>query len=262
MVGGAEIRHYDKINIDPNEVYMLPRILISCNIDEKIPAHRLHFAYAEALYGAGCLPIIAPAPLAPAEEALAELAAAQLAQADGLLLTGGGDMECWRFGEESQGLATDIEPRRDAWELALCAEARRRGLPILGICRGHQLINVSYGGTLAEDISLLGLPSDSHRKEPYTTAHHTVLVHDARLAAALGCAVGDEVGVNTMHHQAIGRVGEGLIAAATTADGLVEAVVGAGAAFVVGVQWHPEHLRDTEAGRALFDAFAAACGRA
>ncbi|MBQ3112121.1 MAG: gamma-glutamyl-gamma-aminobutyrate hydrolase family protein, partial [Firmicutes bacterium] len=70
------------------------------------------------------------------------------------------------------------------------------------------------------------------------------------------------VGVNSMHHQAIGRVGEGLIAAATTADGLVEAVVGDGAAFVVGVQWHPEHLRDTEAGRALFDAFAAACGRA
>ena len=240
---------------------MLPRILISCNADEKIPAHRLHFAYAEALYGAGCLPIIAPAPLAPAEADLPQWAAAQLDVADGLLLTGGGDIENWRFGEESKGLATDIEPRRDAWELALCAEARKRGLPILGICRGHQLINVSFGGTLAEDLSLLGLESNAHRKEPYSELHHTVQVEHPQLAQIFGCEVGAKLGVNTMHHQALGRLGAGLLAAATTEDGLVEAIIAAEGPFVVGVQWHPEHIVAHPTGGNIFKAFAAACGK-
>lgn len=240
---------------------MKPKILISCNVDHTIPAHRLHFAYADALYEAGCLPIIAPAPVKKPEAELAAWAAEQLEVADGLLLTGGGDVEPWRFGERSVGVCSDREPRRDAWELALCAEARKRGLPMLGICRGHQLINVSFGGTVAEDLSLLGLASDAHRKQPYSILQHTVQISDARMAQVLDCNPGEEVGVNTMHHQALGRLGEGLIAAGVSADGLVEAIIGSGEQFIVGVQWHPEHLMHTATSQSLFAAFAKACGK-
>jgi putative glutamine amidotransferase len=149
---------------------------------------------------------------------------------------------------------------RDDFELALCREALRRDLPILAICRGHQVLNVATGGTLVQDIASTIEGAMRHEaKGPRTRRSHQIEVTaGSRLRGILGQGA---FPVNSIHHQAIERLGEGLVASACCPDdGLVEGLEMPGRRFVVGVQWHPESFwKRPESFQALFDAHAEAC---
>lgn len=192
----------------------------------------------------------------------------------GLVLTGGDDIHprAWDPAEPVHPLAEpDLD--RDALELPLARRAWELGLPILGICRGEQLLNVALGGSLVQDVpSFYGCDPGTHRQgssdQPPVLAHAVRIAPDSRLAALVG---GTEVVVNSRHHQAVGRVAPGLRAVAwhpdTARDGqpLVEGVEAGDGRWVVGVQWHPENLVGLQdpAGAAalgLFRGFALALG--
>jgi putative glutamine amidotransferase len=204
----------------------------------------LNTTYVRALEGAGLVPLAVPTMLAP------ERAAAALDAVRGLVLTGGEDVAPQRYGAVPHPRLGDVDPVRDAAELALIAAARARRLPILAICRGIQILNVALGGTLYQDL-------DSERPGPVSHAgetKHTVRVEPGSLLArTLGAQAGT---VNSRHHQAIRDLAPGLRAVAWAADGVIEGVepADATAPWTVAVQWHPEDLNE----RALFDGFARA----
>lgn len=185
---------------------------------------------------------------------------------DGLLLTGGGDIDPVFYGEERHPTVGDAEPGRDEFEIDLARRALEADLPVLAICRGAQVLNVSAGGTLVQDI-----PSSEFRQQPDAAehsikepkdhvAHHVTVVPGSALERALGPAVNADktCRVNSRHHQSVSRLGRSLVATATAPDGVVEAIEAPGAHFCVGVQWHPENFWKTGEFRPLFDAFVAA----
>jgi putative glutamine amidotransferase len=203
--------------------------------------------YANSVAKAGGIPLLLP-PVDGVEHSLARL--------DGLILAGGGDIDPGRFGAQPHPATAGLRPARDAAEFALVAEALGTGLPLLGICRGLQVLNVALGGTLHQHLpGLVG--HDGH--SPVTGGygmHEVKVAPDSRLAAALGAAAAGEFPVPTHHHQAISRLGEGLVATAWTADGTIEAAELPGPAFVLAVQWHPEAGDDLSLFRALAGAAA------
>jgi putative glutamine amidotransferase len=167
-----------------------------------------------------------------------------VARLDGLVIAGGPDVDPARYGAERSVRTGPPAPRRDAWELALIRAALTAGTPLLGICRGMQLLNVALGGTLVQHL-------DGHVPQVGVFGHHTVRpVPGSRYA---GIAP-EEMSVPTYHHQAVDRLGKGLLASAHTADGTVEAVELPGSSWVLGVQWHPEMDEDTRVMRALTQA--------
>lgn len=187
---------------------------------------------------------------------------------DGLVLSGGADIDPERYGEIP--LATTDQPRRDrdAFEIALFREAQRAGIPILGICRGAQLINVALGGSLIQHVpDVVGHTRYQHVPGEYTQLN-LVIAHDSQLARALISASearsprsprqlsrSVQVRAELYHHQAISRLGEGLTITSRTPEGIPESIELADAPFVIGVQWHPEQDQtDTR----LFHAFIAA----
>jgi putative glutamine amidotransferase len=169
--------------------------------------------------------------------------AASLARLDGLILTGGGDLDPASYGAQQHPRTGRVSPERDQAELELLADALAAGLPVLGICRGLQLLNVARGGTLRQH-----LPEDSgHAPGPGTFGRHPVrLAGGSLLASILSPANGTAAGltVPTAHHQAIDELGDGLTATAWSPDGVIEAAElapGPGRhPFTLGVQWHPE----------------------
>lgn len=172
---------------------------------------------------------------------------------DGLVVSGGADVDPARYGA-TPGPHTD-RPRhdRDAWEIALILAAVRRGLPVLAICRGLQVLNVALGGTLVQHVP--DVSDEPHGGTPGGFTRTDVAISGGtRVRDVLG-AVGDRLSVHCHHHQVLDRVADGLVVSAHSADGLVEAVELPGPGFVVGVQWHPEQ---DEADRRLFAALAAA----
>jgi putative glutamine amidotransferase len=215
------------------------------------PWHRravlLPSPYVDRLAGAGAVPVLVP-PVGPA-------AATVVSRLDGLLLAGGGDLSPFTYGGAGHPRIYGVNAARDATELALTAAADDRGLPILAICRGVQLLNVCRGGTLHSHLpDLVG--HDGHTGAPGEYGRHDVVVTgDSRLAAAMGAAGPVRCEVATHHHQAIDRLGRGLIIVARADDGTVEAVEDPGR-FVVGVQWHPEVDDDSRLFRALVTAAA------
>jgi putative glutamine amidotransferase len=167
---------------------------------------------------------------------------------DALLIPGGVDMDPQTYGEEILPVCGRLDPARDAVELQLTRWAIEDDLPVLGLCRGAQVINVAQGGTLYQDIRTLhAQPSGGAllQHDCYPTkgferthlAHPVELAPGSRLRDALEHA---SVPVNSMHHQSVKRLGRGLIASAVAPDGVIEAVEGSGDGFLVGVQWHPE----------------------
>lgn len=200
--------------------------------------------YAEALYQAGIEPIFGTS----------------LDGVSGLMLMGGTDVNPAQYGEERQAETEDPDDQRDQREFLLIAEALERDLPILAICRGMQILNVAHGGTLVQNLE----PVERHRQRPKdksVSAHCIEIVPGTTLAKIAGGSLRREV--NSRHHQAVARVGQGLIVSATDpGDGVIEALERADKRFVVGVQWHPENQageKDSIA-RSLFDAFAGALG--
>lgn len=212
--------------------------------------------YFTAVQNAGGTPVLLPNLNTTAE------AEALLDRLDGVLFSGGNDADPMHFGEQPHPKLGAVDPERDRTELLLARAAIRRDMPVLGICRGHQLLAIAFGGTLWQDI-----PSQVPEaiKHHYTTATpkwyatHTVAVSPGTVLERL---LGSEVRVNSRHHQAVRTVPQGWVASAWSADGVNEAMELPGARFTVSVQWHPENAT----GRAdlnydpLFDAFVAAAG--
>ena len=159
---------------------------------------------------------------------------------DGLMLTGGNDMHASLYGAEPHHEAEVPDPQRDAWEFALVREAIERDMPLLGICRGMQVLNVALGGSLTQHLPE-SLGSTDHRRTTgqFEGNDHLVDLDEGSLVAG---AAGEVVhSVPSHHHQAVDRVGEGLaLVGVSSADGVVEAIEMPGRRFVVGVQWHPE----------------------
>ncbi|WEO98451.1 gamma-glutamyl-gamma-aminobutyrate hydrolase family protein [Streptomyces sp. FXJ1.172] len=172
-------------------------------------------------------------------------AAQTVAQLDGLVIAGGPDVAPARYGAERDPRTGPPAPARDAWELALIEAALDAGVPVLGICRGMQLLNVALGGTLVQHL-------DGHTKAAGVFGDHPVKPVPGSLYAGI---VPEEATVPTHHHQAVDRLGTGLVPSAHAADGTVEAIELPGArGWVLGVQWHPEMDEDPRVMRALIAA--------
>lgn len=213
-----------------------PRVLVSTGIEPRTVGLSREDAltgrnYSQAVAAAGALPMMV-AVLEP------ELAAQYVAVADALLLTGGVDVDPTLYGAVPASRLGAVDERRDAFELALYRAFRQAGKPVLGVCRGHQLINVAEGGTLHQHVPAVpGAWQHEQQDKRGAPLHPVKLAPGSRLAEAFGR---EEIRANSYHHQAIHVLGEGLVATAHTDDGLVEAVEEREGSFVLGVQWHPE----------------------
>ena len=181
---------------------------------------------------------------------------------DGLLLSGGEDVAPGRYGEAAHPSVVDVDAARDAFEIALVGEARRRNLPIFAICRGIQLLNVACGGTLVQDIpSEIAGALDHHwtvpPHKPYDLAHEVWVDKDTLLARLLRERLSDTDAceANSRHHQAVKRIADGFRVSATAPDGVIEAIEDPSAGFCLGVQWHPENFWRTGEFRPLFEGF-------
>lgn len=217
------------------------------------PSWIMNRMYLDALVRAGAAPVLLPL-LADQPQVLRSL----YERLDGVLLPGGVDIEPSHFGEARHALLRRTDPPRDVVELQLARWALEDGKPILGLCRGLQILNIAAGGTLFQDVQAQRYGSQKHDFEPpeHTRdylAHEVEVVAGSRLHALVGAP---SAPVNSMHHQGIQRLGEGLAATAHAPDGLIEAIEGAGRGFALGVQWHPESLEPSDdLSRALFREF-------
>jgi putative glutamine amidotransferase len=212
---------------------------------------RVNEAYTDALAAAGVLPMVL-APLAP------DVAIHALDGIAGLVLTGGEDLDPAHYGLAPHAAAGTPHVARDAYEIALAREARERAIPTLAICRGAQVVNVAFGGTLVQDIpnerpgALDHDPGNARR----TRVHAVEIDPATELARAVGTT---QIQTNSSHHQSVDRVAPGLRVTARTSDGIVEGLEPDDAAWwMVAVQWHPEELTATpeDWDRRLFAAFA------
>lgn len=219
-------------NIEKDEPYMRP-------------------AYMKAIRAAGGIPVILP--LEADEEDLRQL----LPHADGVLFTGGPDIHPLYFGEETQRFCGNVSMKRDSMELLLLTLSMEMKKPLLGICRGVQLINIGLGGDVYQDIP-------SQFKEDFPIAHtqpfgyeipsHTVSVTDGTLLSKI--TQSGTIRVNSMHHQAVRKVAPGLVASGFAPGGLIETVEMPDYPFFLGVQWHPEYLWEhDDAARRIFEYF-------
>ncbi|MEV7417290.1 gamma-glutamyl-gamma-aminobutyrate hydrolase family protein [Streptomyces sp. NPDC089919] len=194
--------------------------------------------YHEAVQACGGTAVLLP-PDEP--EAAAEL----LPRLDGLIVTGGPDVDPARYGAPLDPRTGILAPERDRWELAVIEAAlAHRGLPLLGVCRGMQLLNVARGGTLVQHM-------DGHAAGPGEMSDHRVL---PVAGTRYGTVAPEPADVPTYHHQAVDRLGEGLVVSAWAEDGTVEAVELPGEQWVLGVQWHPEQGKDLRLFQALVTA--------
>jgi putative glutamine amidotransferase len=188
--------------------------------------------------------------------------AADLVGVDGVLLTGGGDLDSRYYGQGPHPRAETPDPARDDLELAVTRTAIERDVPILGICRGAQVLGVALGGQLVQDIdSELPAPEEHRSGTKGRTARHWVeLAPGSRLAEVM---LARRIRVNSFHHQANSVLAAGVVRAAWCADGVTEAIEAEGTGFVIGVQWHPERMwRRSPRQRRLFAAFVEACRQA
>lgn len=218
--------------------------------------HSLSEMYVQAVMRAGGVPLLIPVELS------AQHAALLTPRLDGLLLSGGGDIQPERYGSQPHPRVASVDPLRDDLEIALVQIAVEQGLPFLGICRGVQVINVALGGTLYEDIASQcanPLRHDNYPDIPRDFLAHAVKAEaGSRLAAITGCT---RFEVNSLHHQALRNAAPSLKAVAWAPDGVIEAVELPGHPFGLGVQWHPECIPDAPESLPLFKALVQAAAQ-
>jgi putative glutamine amidotransferase len=196
-----------------------------------VPGHSINRVYVKAVRAAGGLPLVVPV-LEPSD------ALAMVSELDALVLSGGGDLEPALYGGTPGPEMTEIDGARDRWELALIAAAEELGVPVLGICRGLQALNVAAGGSLVPHLP--DCTDRAHRViERDSEPVHQVAVIEGSLLHGL---TGPVCGVNSLHHQAADRIGTGLRAVGHAPDGVIEAVEDTRWGRTLGVQWHPELL--------------------
>jgi putative glutamine amidotransferase len=211
-------------------------------------------AYLEAVHRAGGTPLMIPNNLDAIE--LNPI----LKHLDGILFSGGGDIETARFKGRPHIKVSGVSPERDQLEFVLLKKALNRHLPLLAICRGIQVLNVAFGGDLYTHIAdqmAAPLKHDWYPNYPRDKHAHNVSLTKGSLLRDIFQEM--EVPVNSLHHQGISKLGEGLTGVAFAPDGLVEGVEIKGERFAIGVQWHPECLPDDKPMQALFASFIAAC---
>lgn len=213
-------------------------------------------AYPAAVTAAGALPLLLP--LSDDKASIAQ--AAQLL--DGVLFSGGDDIDPSLYGQRKTAQCGSLCPRRDAMEQALYQEAvEKLQKPALGICRGMQFLNVALGGTLHQDIPTQMNTSINHRQEkPYDRTVHRVSLKAATPLADLLSKTSIEV--NSIHHQGVDVLTPRLVAMADAPDGLIEAFYLPGEQFLWGVQWHPEMIGTDDASKKIFEAFITASRQA
>jgi putative glutamine amidotransferase len=207
----------------------------------------LGLSYPEAVYRADAVPMVIPP--APPDEA-----EAILDRLSGLCLSGGPDLDPGTYHGGAHPMLGPREPELDWFELALCKGAWKRGMPILAICRGAQLLNVARGGNLIQHIPDVTDGTIEHRQESAgeKPSHSIEIQPDSQLAAIVG---GTHIEVNSFHHQAVMKLGRGLRIVAVAPDGIVEGIESTGANYAVGVQWHAEGMAGAVDQGRLFASF-------
>jgi putative glutamine amidotransferase len=203
-----------------------------------VPAAVIPLAYVRQVERAGGRALLVP----PSEDAVEET----LDALDGILFSGGSDIDPAEYGHDAHPETNGIRPERDRGELALLRAALDRDMPVLAVCRGSQVLNVARGGDLVQHLPEV-VGDEKHKHTPGVFADHDVDVHEGTRLAEL---LGDRAPVKSHHHQGFGALGEGLREAARAEDGTVEAVELPEKRFALGVLWHPEEGEDG----ALFDA--------
>jgi putative glutamine amidotransferase len=229
---------------------------IAVSVEQKEKARGAKSAYFRALVAAGAHP-----------EEIAFFSAgdrsrAARAKLDGVLFAGGEDVDPAFYDEKKKYDSVKVNRARDEFELALLDRALEERLPILGICRGSQMINVKFGGALYQDLVRDEAVEREHRRsQPRNEAVHQVAVTEPE--SLLGNAFQGSCRVNSLHHQAIKRVGRGLKVTAYSDDGLVEALeAGGDYPFLMAVQWHPEEMVEQPEQKKIFEQFLARCREA
>ena len=204
--------------------------------------------YVDAVIRAGGVPLIIP--FSTDKEVI--ISQAQLI--DGLILSGGHDINPYNYGQEPSQKIGETFPERDTYEMILLEESKKRNIPILGICRGFQLINVAAGGTLYQDLSLIpgNILKHNQVSNPTLKTHKVEIKENSFISSIFG----KETMVNSFHHQVIDKVANDFIVVAKASDGVVEAIEHKTYKFLVAVQWHPEMLAvECEKARELFVRF-------
>ncbi|MDO9355914.1 MAG: gamma-glutamyl-gamma-aminobutyrate hydrolase family protein [Solirubrobacteraceae bacterium] len=231
-ISTSELRTPDRVDRDPDAEP--PQRELALGLD-----------YPVAVAAGGGIPVVLPPHL--------DLASDLIARLDGLVLSGGPDLDPALYAAAPNEHLGPIEPATDRWELSLVRAALERDIPVLGICRGMQLLNVAYGGSLWQDLpSELGVEEIYHRQKARGSevTHDVTVDPDTKLASLTGPGT---VAVNSFHHQAVQRLGEGLvITARDESDGVVEGIEDPSRRFMVGVQWHAESLYARPAHLGLF----------
>ncbi|WP_153732373.1 gamma-glutamyl-gamma-aminobutyrate hydrolase family protein [Sporosarcina obsidiansis] len=234
---------------------MKPLIGITSDLDQNGET-LVQSNYSRAILRAGGLPVVLPAGLEDIEEICERL--------DGLLLTGGEDVNPLVYGEEPHQKLGKLSPERDNMELKLTRCMTGKDKPVLGICRGHQVLNVAFGGTIHQHI-YSNIPGEllQHKQQADRefATHSIDIVDDSKLAEIAGTS---EIQVNSLHHQAVNQITSPLVVTAVAKDGIIEALESTEHRFVMSVQWHPEALanRQDRTSLRLFEQFINACNKA
>lgn len=209
---------------------------------------KLYNDYISSVIAAGGIPIILPVSIDK------KVLDSHLELIDGLIISGGYDIDPLRYNEEPSTALQATFPERDEFEFYLVKKAMEKEIPVLGICRGHQIINVANGGSLYQDLSLKEDTFIKHAQNSHgnTLTHRIEIAKDSMLYEILG----ETAIINSLHHQAIKTVAPGFKAVAKSKDSVIEAIEREKGSFVMGVQWHPEALAEKSADMAkLFDYF-------
>lgn len=229
--------------------------ITAAHIEEEIVTYPREY-YVKAVVAAGGTPVLLPVINEPGS------LEQYLNLVNGLILSGGSDVDPAYFAEEPRQGSGKVYPERDSFELQLVRGAWGRNLPILGICRGAQVLNIALGGDIYQDIvrQLAGVLEHVQQVQR-DKAWHTVEICTAGLLSQI--VTNKQIRVNSFHHQAIRKVAPGFAVAARTQDGIIEAIEAevSGCGFALGVQWHPEAMLHEESSRCLFAALLDAAGK-